>query len=103
MNISKTEAEVLHLLVTASGSELYGLEMVKNSEGKLKRGSIYVILGRLEDKGFVESRKEVLDESAPPAAPRRLYKATGTGQRILQAYETFNNAVSKFVPNGVPA
>jgi len=94
MNITKTEAQVLQLLIAASGSELYGLEMVKASGGTLKRGTIYVILGRLEDKGFVESHKEVLDENAPPAAPRRLYQATGTGRRIYHAYETYHKEVS---------
>ncbi|AUS41683.1 hypothetical protein CYD94_05265 [Ralstonia solanacearum] len=86
MDITKTEALVLQQLVAAAGSELYGLEMVKSSGGALKMGTIYVILGRLQDKGFVESRREELKDSNR-AVPRRLYKITGTGRRVLQAYE----------------
>jgi DNA-binding PadR family transcriptional regulator len=103
MKITNTEAEVLQLLVATSGSEMYGLEMVKASGGLLKRGSIYVILGRLEDKGFVESRKEELDSSVPPTAPRRLYKATGTGRRVYHAYASFQRETSGHGLCGVAA
>jgi DNA-binding PadR family transcriptional regulator len=34
---------------------MYGLEMVRASSGKLKRGSIYVTLTRMEDKTRVTS------------------------------------------------
>lgn len=86
MNITKTEALVLQQLVNAAGSELYGLQMVKDTNGALKMGSVYVILGRLEDKGFVESRREELKEDSSRAVPRRLYKITGSGSRIYNAY-----------------
>lgn len=87
MRISKTEAVVLQQLVAAAGSELYGLEMVKSSDGALKMGTVYVILGRLQDKGLVESRREELQADSERAVPRRLYKITGTGARALHAYE----------------
>lgn len=86
MNITKTEALVLEQLVAAAGSELYGLEMVKRSNGTLKMGTIYVLLGRLQDKGYVDSRREELTDPGR-AVPRRLYKITGTGQRHYFAYE----------------
>lgn len=86
MNITKTEALVLQQLAGASGSELYGLQMVKESGGALKMGTVYVILGRLEEKGFVESRREELKESSERSVPRRLYKITGQGRRIFNAY-----------------
>nr|WP_317623811.1 helix-turn-helix transcriptional regulator [Acidovorax sp. SUPP3334]BDH38377.1 hypothetical protein AVHM3334_23260 [Acidovorax sp. SUPP3334] len=91
MNITKTEALVLQQLVSVAGSQLYGLEMVKASDGHLKMGSIYVILDRLQRKGFVESQREEL----PPDAqrpPRRLYKITGTGTRVLHAFEALQMA-----------
>lgn len=87
MNISKTEALVLQQLVAAAGSELYGLEMVKAADGALKMGSVYVILGRLQDKGFVESRREELAQDSDRSVPRRLYQITGTGRRVYLAYE----------------
>ncbi|MEW6464284.1 MAG: helix-turn-helix transcriptional regulator [Pseudomonadota bacterium] len=87
-NISKTEALVLQQLVSVpAGSELYGSAMVKASSGTLKMGSIYVILGRLQDKGLVESRREELSPDSKQAVPRRLYKVTGTGRRVVAAHE----------------
>lgn len=91
MNITKTEALVLQQLASVAGSQLYGLEMVKASDGVLKMGSIYVILDRLHRKGFVESQREQLPLDAQ-RPPRRLYKITGTGARVLNAYEALQRA-----------
>ncbi|CDN91366.1 PadR family transcriptional regulator [Agrobacterium tumefaciens] len=72
------EMEILRLLT--SGRRLYGLEMVKESE-KLKRGTIYVYLGRMEDKEWVKSEAE--KEASVPGLPRRRYWITGKGQRVF--------------------
>jgi len=75
---------VLDLL--ASDGELYGLQMVAASKRRLKRGTIYVTLGRMERKGYIRSRLE----DAPPQAgglPRRLYTLTPVGRRVLAAWE----------------
>jgi PadR family transcriptional regulator PadR len=77
------EALILELL--AGGPERYGLELVAASKGRLKRGTVYVTLGRMEDKGFLTSRLE----GAPAEAgglPRRVYEATALGRRVLDAY-----------------
>src|SRR4051794_15237887 len=81
--ISGKEWCVLEQLVTG---EKYGLELVASSGGSLKRTSIYVVLSRMEAKGLIEGR----EEAAPPGAmgpPRRKYKATGYGARVLHAHE----------------
>lgn len=84
-NLSATEAVILRLMI-ASAAESYGLDLVKRSGGDLKRGTIYVTLQRMEEKGFVESRPEpVTDEQI--GAQRRLYRITGLGQRALTARE----------------
>lgn len=83
--LSATEATILDLLI-AQSRELYGLELVKLSEGDIKRGTVYVTLGRMEEKGFVESREE--DETADHVGlRRRLYKPTGLGVRARRARE----------------
>ena len=77
------ESLILELLVR--GRELYGLELVATSRGRLKRGTVYVTLGRMEEKGYISSRLE----DAPPTAgglPRRLYKPTAFGRRVLAAW-----------------
>jgi DNA-binding PadR family transcriptional regulator len=93
MNLSKNEAVILSLLTNRR--ETYGLEMVKNSEGRLKLGTIYVTLSRLEEKGFVTSEKEI---NATLVVPRRHYQITGSGLRIIQAWtaaiETYNSRLN---------
>ncbi|HEX3644929.1 MAG TPA: helix-turn-helix transcriptional regulator [Vicinamibacterales bacterium] len=77
------EALILELLV--GQPEMYGLQLVAASRRRLKRGTVYVTLGRMEDKGFITSRLE----DAPPEAgglPRRVYEPTAFGRRVLKAY-----------------
>ena len=63
---------------------MYGLELVAASAGELKRGTVYVTLGRMEQKGLVASR---LDDTPPPfgGLPRRLYTSTAIGREVLAA------------------
>ncbi len=81
---STTERLIIEML--AARDELFGLQMVELSEGQLKRGTVYVTLGRMQEKGFLESRQEAL----PPGAiglPRRLYRPTGFALRALAAWQ----------------
>jgi PadR family transcriptional regulator PadR len=83
--LSPKEAVILELLVQKS--DMYGLELVAASRRRLKRGTVYVTLGRMEEKGYVLSRVE----PAPSAAgglPRRIYAATAFGRRVLAAWTT---------------
>jgi DNA-binding PadR family transcriptional regulator len=78
--ISDLEALVLDLL--AAKAPTYGLDLVHASHGRLKRGSVYVTLGRMEQKGFVASRVEERPGEGPS---RRLYEPTALGLRALVA------------------
>ncbi len=82
--LSPKEYLVLDLL--RAGGRKYGLEMVKNSIG-LKRGTIYVLLDRMTDKGLVNSVQE--KSPSQPGLPRRMYTITGHGAAILRAQEAF--------------
>lgn len=78
------EALILELLL--EHKELYGLELVAASTRRLKRGTVYVTLGRMEEKGLVTSRLE----SSPAGAgglPRRIYQATPRGRAVLAAWQ----------------
>jgi len=81
--LSLKESLIVELLLR--DAELYGLQLVAASRGRLKRGTVYVTLGRMEDKGFITSREE-----APPAdeggLPRRLYRATPFGRHVYEAW-----------------
>jgi DNA-binding PadR family transcriptional regulator len=83
LTLSPKESLVLELLVRERS--LYGLQLVAASKGRLKRGTVYVTLGRMEDKGYITSRLE----DPPPESggmPRRLYQPTALGRRVLTAY-----------------
>jgi DNA-binding PadR family transcriptional regulator len=89
-SISHAESLVIDLLETR---EHFGLELVDASEGRLKRGSIYVMLGRMEAKGFVESRQERRVAGAI-GLPRRLYRATAYGLKVRDAYRLLREALA---------
>lgn len=82
--IPPKEEIVLQLL--RDGLEMFGLQMVEASEGELKRGTVYVVLSRLEEKGFVSSRHEDRQPGAI-GLPRRLYKITAHGADVLRRQE----------------
>ena len=90
------EALIIELLAAAGGrGELFGLELVGASKGRLKRGTVYVTLGRMEVKGFVTSRLE----DAPPDAgglPRRVYTVTALGRRVYEAWSHVARLLPEF-------
>ena len=80
LTLSPKETLILELLVR--DGERYGLQLVAASRRRLKRGTVYVTLGRMEDKGYITSRLE--DAPADVGGmPRRLYEATALGRRML--------------------
>lgn len=82
--LSARERLILELLV--EHGELFGLQLVEHSQRRLKRGTVYVTLGRMQEKGYLASRQEAL----PPGAiglPRRMYRPTGLGLRILDTWQ----------------
>lgn len=79
-------AERLIVELLTEHEELFGLQMVEYSAGRLKRGTVYVTLGRMVEKGYLESRQEPLPEGAI-GLPRRLYRPTGLAMRILAAWK----------------
>jgi PadR family transcriptional regulator, regulatory protein PadR len=89
-SMSPTESLVMELL---RGRERYGLELVDASDGALKRGSVYVTLARMEEKGFVESRQEDRVQGNS-GLPRRLYRATPYGRKVHSAFSTLRDALA---------
>lgn len=79
------------------GGEMYGLEMVKSSD-ELKRGTVYVTLNRMTEKGFVTSR--VMEEDSTPGLPRRLYRATPQGVRVFELWKQYRAAAAAALEEG---
>jgi DNA-binding PadR family transcriptional regulator len=88
-SMSRTESLVMELL---RSRERYGLELVDASSGALKRGSVYVILARMEEKGFVDSRQE--ERGSGGGMPRRLYRATPYGRKVHGAFAMLREALA---------
>lgn len=65
--------------------EMFGLEMVERSDGALKKGTIYVTLGRMADKDLVTSWAEDGEEGG--RGQKRLYSATDWGKRVFKAQQ----------------
>jgi PadR family transcriptional regulator, regulatory protein PadR len=82
LRLSRSEELLLEMMLVRPKREMYGLELVRESGGKVARGSVYVLLDRLEEKGLVESRQEEKEPHVPGIA-RRLYKVTGHGKLVL--------------------
>ena len=89
-SMSRTESLVMDLL---RGRERYGLELVEASDGSLKRGSVYVTLARMEEKGFVDSRQEERAQGTS-GLPRRLYRATPYGRKVHGAFAVLREALA---------
>jgi DNA-binding PadR family transcriptional regulator len=82
--LSATERVILELLA-ARQAQMYGLELVAESEAKLKRGTVYVVLGRMQRKGYVEAEPEKFADDSG-LVPRRMYRATALGLRVLRVW-----------------
>lgn len=86
--------EAIALEMLSAGAAMYGLEMVKRSRGRLGRGTIYVVLDRLEEKGFISSTATPVPGQA--GMPRRLYCITALGQRAIAAREAARTLLAGF-------
>jgi len=94
-SLPRKERLILELLV-AEGP-LYGLQLVKLSQGALKRGTVYATLARMESKGYVESEQESLLPGAI-GLPRRIFRPTALGTRVLNAWILFAREFAWEVP-----
>jgi DNA-binding PadR family transcriptional regulator len=83
LTLSPKELLVLELLLR--DEDLYGLQLVARSGGRLKRGTVYVTLARMEEKGYLTSRLDAAP-SGMGGLPRRIYAATPLGRRMFAAW-----------------
>jgi len=63
----------------------WGYDIIKKTEStykvKLRHGALYPMLNKLEEKGFLKSRKEL-----QKGRVRKIYEITKRGEQILHAY-----------------
>jgi DNA-binding PadR family transcriptional regulator len=91
LTLSAKEQLILELLIRHKSC--YGLQLVAESRGRLKRGTVYVTLGRMEEKGYISAHLD-----GPPqhgGLPRPLYVPTVLGRRVLAAW---TSGASRLMP-----
>jgi DNA-binding PadR family transcriptional regulator len=96
-----TRPTALVLLALARGLR-HGFDVL-DATG-LESGTVYPILRRLEDGGYVRSRWEpVRDARDAGRPPRRYYELTGLGaEAVREARQRHPDAVDAFAPGAAP-
>ena len=80
--LTQQTLKVLGTLMSGQTRELSGAEIAKLS--KLSSGTLYPILSRLEEFGWLDSRWEVGDPVLLGRPRRRYYRVTGEGAKRVQ-------------------
>jgi DNA-binding PadR family transcriptional regulator len=94
-SLPRKERLILDLLIAEGPS--FGLQLVNLSHGALKRGTVYATLAKMEAKGYVESEQEPL-QSGAIGLPRRIYRPTALGMRVLNAWVVLARQFALEVP-----
>ncbi len=80
--LSKKERVILELMKDERW--WYGLDIIAKSNGEIGRGTVYVVLSRLTDLGFVESRNEAQGYATiHDQLPRKIYRITDAGKQAV--------------------
>ena len=100
VRLSAIDEDILTVLL---GRELYGLEILDqlnlDRPIKLRFGSLYPALNRLEKKGLVSWQwGDAVDESG--GARRKYYKVTGLGARVLRQVQQYRAALAERAAQG---
>jgi PadR family transcriptional regulator, regulatory protein PadR len=74
--------KVLAVFLADTDAEWYGFSLADQT--KIKSGTLYPILIRLEQAGWLASRLEDIDPKIVGRPPRRLYTLTGKGERAAR-------------------
>ncbi|UWP86759.1 PadR family transcriptional regulator [Dactylosporangium fulvum] len=77
MRITVPTARVLAALLAAAHADHYGLDLMHRAE--LASGTLYPILNRLTEAGWLERRWEEIDPAAAGRPARRFYRLTAEG------------------------
>jgi PadR family transcriptional regulator, regulatory protein PadR len=105
IQLKKGVIEIL-IMKLLSQEKMYGYQLLqeldKKSEGvfKMKEGTLYPVLYRLEDNGFISSIWEEPDRSSPDKRPmpRKYYQITTDGRKelnnLISDLKTLTKAIS---------
>jgi DNA-binding PadR family transcriptional regulator len=89
--LTRTTTRALIAFVEAPRSWRYGYELMKVAN--ISSGTLYPLLARLAEDGWLESRWE--DSQFPGKPPRQLYRLTATGR--VQARHALERAQASWL------
>ncbi|CCB73276.1 MULTISPECIES: PadR family transcriptional regulator [Streptomycetaceae] len=81
IRLTRPTLEVLQVLLASTDDDpAWGLRICE--EAALGSGTVYPILDRLTERGWIASQEEVVPHPGRPA--RRFYTLTGTGRKLAE-------------------
>lgn len=94
--------ELVLLTVAAYDSEAYGVLILENLQKKLNKkvniSAIHVVLKRMENKGFVESKYGGITKERG-GRRKKFYNITSLGKRILDNQYELRTSMYRQIPN----
>lgn len=93
-NISKQTRRVLYLLADEAARGWYGYEISKATG--LKSGSLYPMLMRLSEQGYLNSEWEASAKQGRP--PRHVYTLSAQGRRLAQTLAADESLAALSIP-----
>lgn len=82
MKLTKPLERVLRVFLADTSARRYGYDLMKAA--RLQSGTLYPLLGRLQDHGLVTSEWELPAGDAGGRPPRKYYQLTGEGVRVAR-------------------
>ncbi len=100
---------ILLILALLEGKDLYGYEIIRKLEEKsdstfqFKEGTLYPVLHKMENKGYVKSYRS----KGENGKERKYYKITNSGRTQLidekEKWKLFTGSVNKVIGGGIHA
>jgi PadR family transcriptional regulator PadR len=82
VRFTRNVAEVLRAFLDDVNEPRYGFELMQRT--RLPSGTLYPILARLEEAGWLQSAWEKIDPSQAQRPARRFYRITAEGAQIAR-------------------
>jgi PadR family transcriptional regulator PadR len=79
MRMTLATVRLLQVFLADPQAKRWGYELLNQSG--VKRSTLYPVLTRLEDEGWIEGEWEAIDEEMAGRPARRYYRLTAEGQR----------------------
>jgi PadR family transcriptional regulator PadR len=97
--LSPPARTILAIMADAGRSWLHGYDLCR--QGPVKSGTLYPLLIRLEEQGYLEAEWQTPAEPGRP--PRHAYRLTATGRALARANPPLGLGAAAGDPRGKPA